>query len=288
MSNYPVRVLGFGDNVVDKYEHMKIMYPGGNAVNFAVFAKKLGVERSAYMGIFGSDEAAEHVITSLQQEGVELARCRQVVGENGAARVTVNPDNGDRIFLGSNAGGIRGDMRYVLDRFALEYVKGFDLIHSGNYCFTERELPKTRASSVPISFDFSDDSTDEYFEKIAPLVDYAFMSCGDITLQETYEKLEKVKALGPKFVCASRGDEGCVALDDNQFYTQGIKPVTHLVDTMAAGDSLITAFLVTYLANQKAGRFGPEVIQDCLSFAAGFASETCGLAGSWGHGKTYD
>ena len=108
--SYNVKVLGFGDNVVDKYEHIKTMYPGGNAVNFAVFAKKLGAERSAYMGIFGSDKEAEHVIASLQEEGVELVKCKQVIGENGAARVTVNPENGDRIFLGSNEGGIRGDM----------------------------------------------------------------------------------------------------------------------------------------------------------------------------------
>ena len=66
--SYNVKVLGFGDNVVDKYEHIKTMYPGGNAVNFAVFAKKLGAERSAYMGIFGSDKEAEHVIASLQEE----------------------------------------------------------------------------------------------------------------------------------------------------------------------------------------------------------------------------
>lgn len=69
-------------------------------------------------------------------------------------------EDGDRIFLGSNEGGIRGDMRYVIDRFAAEYVRGFDLVHSGNYCFTERELPKIKAAGVPISFDFSDDSTD--------------------------------------------------------------------------------------------------------------------------------
>lgn len=62
MAAFPISVLGFGDNVVDKYEHIKTMYPGGNAVNFAVFAKKLGVERSAYMGIFGSDAEAEHVL----------------------------------------------------------------------------------------------------------------------------------------------------------------------------------------------------------------------------------
>ena len=288
MAKYSIRVLGFGDNVVDKYEHIKTMYPGGNAVNFAVFAKQLGVERSAYMGIFGSDAEAEHVIASLTEEGVELMACRQVIGPNGAARVTVNPEDGDRIFLGSNEGGIRGDMLYALDRFTLEYVKGFDLVHSGNYCFTERELPKIKAAGVPISFDFSDDSTDEYYERIAPYVDYAFMSCGDMTLEQTRERLAKVKALGPKIVCASRGSEGSIAYDGKEFYVQGIKPVENMVDTMAAGDSLLTAFLVGYVSRTKAGEDGPDVIRECLDQAAAFASHTCGLAGSWGHGKKYE
>lgn len=39
---YDVSALGFGDNVVDKYEHIKTMYPGGNCVNFAVYAKMFG------------------------------------------------------------------------------------------------------------------------------------------------------------------------------------------------------------------------------------------------------
>ena len=49
---FNVNALGFGDNVVDRYEHIHTMYPGGNAVNFAVYAKKCGAARSAYMGIF--------------------------------------------------------------------------------------------------------------------------------------------------------------------------------------------------------------------------------------------
>lgn len=289
MNAYPISVLGFGDNVVDKYEHIGTMYPGGNAVNFAVFAKKLGVDRSAYMGIFGSDAEAEHVISSLGEEGVELVRCQQVVGVNGAARVTVD-ETGDRIFLGSNEGGIRGDMRYVIDRFAAEYVRGFDLVHSGNYCFTERELPKVHAAGVPISFDFSDDSTDEYFEQIAPFVTYAFMSMGDAPMDEIKAKLEWVCKLGPRFACASRGSLGSVAYDGERFYEQGIKPVApeDLKDAMAAGDSLLTAFLVTYLAKQKAGEDGPEVIAACLDFAAGFAAETCKIEGSWGHPLAFE
>lgn len=33
-----MKVIGYGDNVVDRYVNKKIMFPGGNAVNFAVYA----------------------------------------------------------------------------------------------------------------------------------------------------------------------------------------------------------------------------------------------------------
>lgn len=283
---YHVNVLGFGDNVVDKYEHLKTMYPGGNTVNFAVYAKMFGAQRAAYMGIFGDDKEAEHVITSMQEEDIELIKCRQVVGENGCARATVI-DN-DRVFLGSNEGGIRGEMLFALDRFDMEYVKQFDLVHSGNYCFTERQLPKIKKAGVPISFDFSDDSTKEYYEQIAPMVDYAFMSCSEMSEADVKEYLKMVVGLGPKFACASRGADGCIAYDGKEFYHQSAKPVENIVDTMGAGDSLLTSFLVGYVEKVKDGKAGPDAIRECLDKAAGFASKICGVAGAWGHGKIYE
>ncbi len=265
---FNVNALGFGDNVVDRYEHIHTMYPGGNAVNFAVYAKKCGAARSAYMGIFGNDAAAEHVIASLEDEGIELDKCEQMIGENGAARVTVV--DGDRVFLGSNEGGIRGDARYVLDRFDLAYMKQFDVVHSGNYCFTERELPKLKAAGVTVSFDFSDDSTDEYYEQIAPYVDFAFFSAADAASEdEIRERLAWVKG---------------IAYDGERYYRQLAKPVTDMKDTMGAGDSFLTSFLMCYLDSAKRGEDGAEAIERALDFAAGFASTVCGMEGSWGHG----
>lgn len=132
------KVLGFGDNVVDRYEHIKTIYPGGNCLNFAVYAKMIGVSRAAYMGYFGNDMEAEHVIWCLNKLKIETVKCRQLHGENGCARVCI--EDGERIFLGSNCGGIRGKTPYILDRFDLEYMREFDLVHSGNYSFTEEEL----------------------------------------------------------------------------------------------------------------------------------------------------
>lgn len=283
---YPVKVLGFGDNVVDKYEHIKMMYPGGNAVNFAVYAKQFGAERSAYMGIFGSDKEAEHVIASLEAEQIELVKCLQVIGENGCSKNTVI--NGDRVFLESNEGGIRGDMRYALNRFDLAYIRQFDVVHTGNYCFTERELPKIKAAGVPVSFDFSDDSEDAYFEMVAPWVTYAFLSCSDLEEEEIREKLKWIASLGPAFVCASRGAEGCIAFDGDQYYVQPAMPVEKMADTMGAGDSLLTSFLVGYLSAKKAGQPNDMAVAASLKAAAAFASRVCGIDGAWGYGVHYD
>ena len=277
-----VSVLGFGDNVVDIYEHTNTMYPGGNAVNFAVAAKQCGATRSAYMGYFGSDAAGEHVIASLEEEGIELVKCKQLLGENGAARVTVC--DGDRVFLGSNEGGIRGETSFVLDRFDLAYIKQFDVVHSGNYCFTERQLPKIREAGVPISFDFSDDSSLSYLEEIAPLVDFAFMSCSDMSEQETEERLRFVASLGPRYVNATRGGDDAIGFDGERFYRQAPKPVEHFVDTMAAGDTFLAAFVVSWLDLTKQGVEGPERIERSLDFAATAAACACSPEGSWGHG----
>lgn len=41
----PVRILAFGDNVVDCYRGENLMFPGGNCVNHAVFAAARGRRR---------------------------------------------------------------------------------------------------------------------------------------------------------------------------------------------------------------------------------------------------
>ena len=169
---YNVSVVGFGDNVVDIYTHSNKQYPGGNCVNFAVYAKMFGAKRSAYMGYFGTDVNADHVIEALHNEKIETVKCKKISGENGYSRCKL--ENGDRVFLDYNEGGVRSRHIYELDEFDIEYLKQFDLVHCGNYCYMESQLPKIKEANIPLSFDFSDDSTEEYYMQIAPLVTYAF------------------------------------------------------------------------------------------------------------------
>ncbi len=279
---YQVNVVGFGDNVVDIYTHTNRQYPGGNCVNFAVYAKMFGAARSAYMGYFGTDANADHVISALREEKIELVKCKKISGENGYSRCTLK--DGDRVFLDYNEGGVRSRHIYELDEFDMEYLSGFDLIHCGNYCYMESQLPKIRKAGLPLSFDFSDDSTEAYYRQIAPLVTYAFCSF-DGSDEEVMAHLKMISDLGPEIACASRGARGCMILAEGEFITQPAVPVSRVTDTMGAGDSLITTFMVGYLAAKKNGAETQTAIRESIARAAEFASQVCQMEGAFGYGR---
>ena len=279
---YNVSVVGFGDNVVDIYTHSNKQYPGGNCVNFAVYAKMFGAKRSAYMGYFGTDINADHVIEALHNEKIETVKCKKISGENGYSRCKL--ENGDRVFLDYNEGGVRSRHIYELDEFDIEYLKQFDLVHCGNYCYMESQLPKIKEANIPLSFDFSDDSTEEYYMQIAPLVTYAFCSY-DGTDEEVKKHLKKVSDLGPEIVCASRSAKGCMLYCNGKYYEQKAVPIEKVVDTMGAGDSLITTFMVGYTDARKKGISQDEAIVASIAEAAKFAAEICQIDGAFGYGR---
>lgn len=279
---YNVSVVGFGDNVVDIYTHSNKQYPGGNCVNFAVYAKMFGAKRSAYMGYFGTDVNADHVIEALHNEKIETVKCKKISGENGYSRCKL--ENGDRVFLDYNEGGVRSRHIYELDEFDIEYLKQFDLVHCGNYCYMESQLPKIKEANIPLSFDFSEDSTEEYYMQIAPLVTYAFCSY-DGTDEEVKKHLKKVSDLGPEIVCASRGAKGCMLYCNGKYYEQKAVPIEKVVDTMGAGDSLITTFMVGYTDARKKGISQDEAIVSSIAEAAKFAAEICQIDGAFGYGR---
>jgi len=285
MAKYNTKVLGFGDNVVDLYEHSHMMYPGGNCVNLCAYSKIFGAERIAYMGYFGSDAIAEFVISVLNEMEIETVKCKQLVGENGWSKCTLI--YGERTFGDYNEGGVRGKNPYILDRFDLEYMKQFDFVHTGNYCYTESQLKVMKEAGIKISFDFSDESTNEYYEKYAPFITYAFCSFdgGDDAAKE---HLKFIHSLGPEIAYLTRGSKGCIMYDGEQFYVQPATMIENVVDTMGAGDSFLTAFMNCYIDQQKKGIRKQEAITFALAEASKFAAHVCTLNGAFGYGKPYE
>jgi fructoselysine 6-kinase len=280
-----MKVIGIGDNVVDKYEHLRTMYPGGNALNFAIYAKRLGVD-AAFLGAFGTDREAAHVQESIQEIGLDISHSKVYEGENGCARVTLQ--DGDRVFLGSNRCGVLREQGLNLTADDFNYIKEFDLVHTGLYGFTEPELAKIKELGVPIGFDFSSDFTENQVNEIVPFVDYAYFSCSHLNTDEMLNLMLKVTKMGCKLVLCTMGEKGALLFDGTKFYLQEPKLVK-AIDTMGAGDSFITCFMVNFLSQIKEGSLEQDqIITKSLEQAADFSSQQCLVDGSFGYGKVYE
>jgi sugar/nucleoside kinase (ribokinase family) len=288
-----MKVIGIGDNVCDKYEHLKMMFPGGQAMNFAVYAKLLGADAS-YMGVFGRDEVADHVIATLDELEVEHTRCRQYDGENGCARVTLV--DGDRVFLGSNRGGITKEKPLDLTEDDLNYIKGFSHVHTSNNSHFDSQLAKVKSTGVPLSYDFSGRWNEpDRVERVAPYADYAFLSCGSIPEEEAMEICRNMYAAGIKKIIATRGSYGALYYDGMDFFSQPPKLVK-AIDTLGAGDSFATAFLLSFtesmdrepekMANDRI--YYETELKKALEAGAEFASKTCMVQGAFGHGRAFE
>ena len=73
-----MKIIGVGDNVVDCYLDQGVYYPGGNCVNVAVNAKREGAEEAAYLGVFATDDKAEHLKKCLVKENISFDHSREV------------------------------------------------------------------------------------------------------------------------------------------------------------------------------------------------------------------
>lgn len=271
-----IRVIGIGDNVCDKYYPAMIMYPGGQAMNVAVYMKMLGAE-SAYMGVFGKDAVADHVIRTLDEFSIDHSRCRQYEGENGYSKVRLV--DGDRQWIMSNRGGIVNEHPLELSDEDISYIKTFTIVHCSNNGHFDHGLLKVKEAGLPISYDFSGRWNEEhYLNEVAPFVDYAFMSCGDIPEEDVKRVCMQFAEKGCKLVTATRGGKGSVIYDGKKFYHQ-IPKTVDAVDTLGAGDSFAAAFLLSIL--------GGKTVEEAMEAGGEFAAKTCMVSGAFGHGIAF-
>lgn len=267
------RLLGLGDNTVDTYVDHGLQFPGGNAVNVAVQARRLGAA-AGYLGCIGSDEAGDLLRAALDAEGLDTRRCRVRPGAN--ARAFIGHDGGDRRFLRSEP-GVRADWG-GFDGDDLAYVASFDLVHSSVYSGIEADLAAIAQAARRLSYDFSERWTEANLAATLPALDIAFLSHPTGSDEACRDLLERCIGQGARVAVVTRGERGSMALSDGAFHEHGVSPAT-IVDTLGAGDGFIAAFLLNLLAGVDPGV--------ALAAGAANAAAVCGYQGGFGHGAPW-
>jgi fructoselysine 6-kinase len=260
------RLLTVGDNVVDRYIDLGFMYPGGNAVNVAVHARRVGAD-AAYLGVLGTDTAGDAVRDALQAEDVDLGLVRVVDGPNASADITVV--DGNRVF----GVGRQGVSQVVLSPADLEAAGSYDIVHTGECSSLESQLGALRQAVPRLSFDFSERPW-EYLEAYAPHATIAIASSPGGDRAEAAAKARAIRALGPDTVAVTLGAAGALLLLDDQLFQSPAGDVA-VVDTLGAGDAFIARLLYGLMTGEPA--------QDLLSASTTYASVTCSSHGAFGY-----
>ncbi|EME73063.1 fructoselysine 6-kinase [Bacillus sonorensis] len=270
-----VKLLAIGDNVVDYYEDQDMFYPGGNALNVAVLSKRAGAEAS-YIGIVGGDEAGDHVLKVLKQEGIDISRIRRAYGQNGMAVVKLN-EQGERVFVRSNKGGIQSELGLILTEEDADFIACHDIVHTSVYSRMEHALIEL-GKHAAVSFDFSTNYEREYVKRVCPYLTYAFFSGSGLTKEECLQLIGDASRFGAEMVCVTRGEESALFCREGSIIEQPVFPV-RAIDTLGAGDSFIAGFLTAYMKERD--------LKKALMSAAETAADTCLIYGAFGCGHPF-
>jgi len=265
-----LRLLAVGDNCVDHYVELGRRFPGGNALNVAVYASRLPGVEADYVGVLGTDSEGDFMFNQIQAQGLDTSLLHRRKGETAVTTILVR--DGERVFADYREGV---QMNAVLPRESLPDISGYDLVHFTVWGFGREHAEWMREShGVKLSCDFSSQLDDPRTE-IMPSLDYSFFSGGGLIRDgvDPEHKIRELKERTPGLVVMTLGEHGSLVYDGDELY-RGEAPPVEVVDTLGAGDGYIAAFLCT--------RLWGEPIQKAILKGHEAARDICTRLGAWG------
>lgn len=266
-----MKILGAGDNVADRYLDAGVVYPGGNALNVAVFAARLGAS-AGYMGVIGNDAAGRQILHALQSERVDTSHTLVAEAPNATADVELR--GSDRVFLRSD----RSTALFELEEEQLAAIGEYDIVHSG-YAGTLLPRVSDLAERAAVSFDFGSRYDIDAIEPFLRHLYLASFSGSHLGEDGARALLRRALDAGARHVLVTRGSDGAYFGSPQGIYEQAAQAVA-VRDTLGAGDAFIASVLVGLAASRD--------VVSTLVAASAHAAQVCQYDGAFGYGIPLD
>jgi len=252
--------LRFGDKLpVEKYSQSL----GGNSVNSAVGASRLGLKTAVYLNI-GSDLAGEFTLAELKKENIDTRYV--VTNESLCSNVSALISfRGERTILTYHQ-----DFNYQLPSFDQNrwiYLSsvGKSALQSNFHKQVEHYLERTGALLVFNPGTFEMGCGIQKFPRLLSLTKLLILNKGEagVILDINSPKgvdikklLKGLAELGPQMIIITDGKNGSYGFDGNNFYSLDVFPA-NVVEMTGAGD----AYAVGVLAGLFYGQNLPEAMR---------------------------
>jgi len=230
---------------------------GGTSAGKALNLRSLGLSVTLRT-VVGRDEAADRVLSVLQDAGVDLLTEVASAGSTEQHLNLMDP-RGGRVSLYLGTPHFEpSDAR--LDAEAEEAMLAADAVVVDLSEPARPFLAKARSAGRPVWCDLHDyNGTSAFHTEFVDTAGYLFLN--DDKIADPAGFAAQRIAAGARLVVVTRGPAGAIAMGpDAVLHTIDAEPVDEVVDTNGAGD----AFFAGYFAAHLRG----ESIQDCLGSAA--------------------
>lgn len=278
-----MKLIALGDNCIDVYLNRNEAHPGGNAVNAAVHAARLGAE-TEYLGAFADDAYAGTLRKALKENGVRYDRC-PIIPHSTTKQCIYVIENGERTFREVITGDSWAGPLCISER-ETEILKKADIIVSSVNAKIAEQLHPVEDLPAVFVYDFGEKEkyrVSDYYDLVCGKIDLAMFSCRAMKEAEFQEFCAPLHERGIVHILATMGSEGQRVSNGTSIVSGTVnRIVPH--DTMGAGDSFLSAFVISlYQSGWKKGMAMPEAaLKSALLEGQKVSEENCLKPGGFG------
>lgn len=241
----------------------------GSESNVAIGLSRAGAP-VRWIGRVGDDEFGELVLRTLRAESVDtyLAIVDEVAPTGLVFRERRTADLSRVIYYRKNSAGSRLSPDDIppgaVENARLLHITGITSALSKSARDTVRyAVELAHAAGVPVSMDvnyrstlWSEPEARDECRRLLPHVDLLFAGTHEATVvlghsADPFTAARSLRAMGPSSVIVKRGARGAVLVDD-EIEVEEPAPAVEVIDTVGAGDALVSGFLAAWLTELAA------------------------------------
>lgn len=264
-----IKITALPQLCADVYDGTRMIYPGGEALNFAVHCSEFTGVDVTLLGVVGNDEYGKKIMDSVSYRRIDSSGIKIDKKKPTAYNVTYLTPEGDRYYKEDSWHGeiLEGIKLSKSDKNALLISDVVFLTRSCS-CFDEvLELKKEYGFKLAVDFDV--DRNFEAMEALCPYIDFVMIS-GEEELLPVFKSFsEKYEGL----FNMTLAEKGSVTYLHGEEYRVAAVPPDEIVDSTGCGDSYHAAFVCSYMKDRdiiKAMQQASELAAVTLEHMGGF------------------
>jgi fructoselysine 6-kinase len=239
-----MKIAAFSSMCVDHYPQQGLSKPGGNSLNFAVHAKRLGAEKVSIAGFIGTDAHGDLIDGFLQSENIDSSNVFRIHG-NTASNKLHNTPNGERY---SNDGdwdnGVKNSGVFTEATWA--FLLNHDIVAVPYWDPNLGPMLKRRLPHNLAVVDFMHFDNCKTIRAFLPGIDIVFVSPLVLNASDLIKLSDEYSIP----VVALLGAEGSRAFVNGRDLFQPALKVPNVIDTTGCGDSYQAAFMCSYFIHR--------------------------------------